>query len=79
MPQAASSTQMGHFETETLALPENRAALAGLIGHWIDWLHDRNGLKYVTLGLDSSVNLAAIRPLRAPPSCAYLRNLRKTS
>ena len=30
--QAASASQMGRFETETLALPENRAALAYLNG-----------------------------------------------
>ena len=30
--QAASTTQMGRFETETLALAENRAALADLNG-----------------------------------------------
>ena len=54
--QAASATQMGRFETETLALPENRAALAGLNGHWIDRFHDRKGLKYITLDMDSSVS-----------------------
>jgi hypothetical protein len=34
--QAASASQMGRFETETLALAENRAALADLNGQWID-------------------------------------------
>jgi hypothetical protein len=47
---------MGWFETETLALPENRAALADLNGTWIDRFHDRNGLKYITLDMDSSVS-----------------------
>ena len=47
---------MGRFKTETLALPENRAALAGLNGHWIDRFHDRKGLKYITLDMDSSVS-----------------------
>ena len=42
--QAASASQMGRFETETLALAENRAALADLNGQWIDRFHDRNGL-----------------------------------
>jgi hypothetical protein len=50
--QAASATQMGRFETETLALPENRAALADLNGTWIDRFHDRNGLKYIVLDMD---------------------------
>lgn len=39
--QAASASQMGRFETETLALPGNRAALADLYGRWIDRFHDR--------------------------------------
>jgi len=47
---------MGRFETETLALPENRAALADLNGQWIDRFHDRNGLKYIVLDMDSSVS-----------------------
>ncbi|MBC8270348.1 MAG: IS1380 family transposase [Rhodospirillaceae bacterium] len=54
--QAASASQMGRFETETLALPENRAALADLNGRWIDRFHDRNGLKYIVLDMDSSVS-----------------------
>ena len=54
--QAASASQMGRFETETLALPENRAALADLNGQWIDRFHDRKGLKYVVLDMDSSVS-----------------------
>jgi hypothetical protein len=40
---------MGRFETETLALAENRAALADLNGPWIDRFHDRNGLKFIVL------------------------------
>jgi len=51
--QAASASQMGRFETETLALPENREALADLNGQWIDRFHDRNGLKYIVLDMDS--------------------------
>ena len=54
--QAASASQMGRFETETLALPENGAALADLNGEWIDRFHDRNGLKYIVLDMDSSVS-----------------------
>ena len=54
--QAASASQMGRFETEALALPENRAALADLNGQWIDRFHDRNGLKYIVLDMDSSVS-----------------------
>ena len=47
---------MGRFETETLALPENRKSLADLNGEWIDRFHDRNGLKYIVLDMDSSVS-----------------------
>jgi hypothetical protein len=54
--QAASASQMGRFETETLALPENREALADLNGQWIDRFHDRNGLKFIVLDMDSSVS-----------------------
>ena len=52
----AISGQMGRFETETLAMPENRAALADLNGQWIDRFHDRNGLKFIVLDMDSSVS-----------------------
>ena len=54
--QAASASQMGRFETETLASPANREALADLNGQWIDRFHDRNGLKYIVLDMDSSVS-----------------------
>lgn len=69
--QAASASQKGRFETETLALIENRAALADLNGQWNDLFHNRNGLKFIVLDMDSSVSpiLAAIGRLRAPPLC----------
>ena len=54
--QAASASQMGRFETEALALAENRDALAELNGIWIDRFHYRNGLKYIVLDMDSSVS-----------------------
>ena len=54
--QAASASQMGRFETEVLVLSDNRAALADLSGQWIDAVHDRKGLKYITLDMDSSVS-----------------------
>jgi hypothetical protein len=47
---------MARFETETLALARNRAALADLDGLWIDCFHDRNGLKYVVVGMNISVS-----------------------
>jgi hypothetical protein len=54
--QAASASQMGRFETETLAVLQNREALADLNGRWIDRFHDRKGLKYIVLDMDSSVS-----------------------
>ena len=54
--QAASASQMGRFETETLAQLGNRAALADLSGKWIDRFHDRTELKYIVLDMDSSVS-----------------------
>jgi len=39
--QAASTSQMGRFETEFLATDANIAALADLSGAWIDGVHDR--------------------------------------
>jgi hypothetical protein len=37
MDRAASASQMGRFETEWLAGPENLAALADLPGQWRSW------------------------------------------
>src|SRR3954467_4176279 len=38
---AASTSQMGRFETEWLATEANLAALADLSGNWIDRIHER--------------------------------------
>ena len=54
--QAASSSQMGRFETEVLATAANREALADMPGQWIDAAHDRQGLNYITLDMDISVS-----------------------
>jgi len=54
--QAASASQMGRFETEVLATPENLAALAEMSGHWIDRHHAARSLKWITLDMDSSVS-----------------------
>ena len=53
--QAASSSQMGRFETEVLAAEENLAALGDLSGRWIDRVHDRCPPKII-LDMDSSVS-----------------------
>src|ERR1700674_2819330 len=54
MDRAASASQMGRFETEWLAGPENLAALADLPGQWIDAVHKRRQPRGVVLDMDSS-------------------------
>ena len=54
--QAASTSQMGRFETEVLATEENLAALADLSGQWIDKVHDRHPPTRIILDKDSSVS-----------------------
>src|SRR6266704_1450250 len=51
---AASASQMGRFETEWLARPENLTALADLLGRWIDKVHTRRPPKIIVLDMDSS-------------------------
>src|ERR1700732_2398424 len=54
MGRAASASQMGRFETEWLAQPQNFAALADLPGQWIDKVHQRRPPKMIVLDMDSS-------------------------
>src|ERR671932_940958 len=54
--QAASSSQMGRFETEVLTLDTNLAALTDLSGRWIDAVQDRRPAKMIVLDMDSSVS-----------------------
>src|ERR1700738_4121383 len=54
MGQAASTSQMGRFETEWLARPENLAALADLSGLWIDAVHKWRPPRVIVLDMDSS-------------------------
>jgi len=53
---AASTSQMGRFETELLASDENLAALTALPGAWVDKVHDRRPPKMIILDMDSSVS-----------------------
>jgi hypothetical protein len=53
--RAASTSQMGRFETELLATDENLAALTELSGAWVDKVHDRRPPKMIILDMDSSV------------------------
>jgi hypothetical protein len=54
--QAASTSQMGRFETEWLANDENFAVLSDLSGHWIDRVYSRHPPKGIVLDMDSSVS-----------------------
>ena len=54
--QAASTSQMGRFETEVMSEAKNLAALADLSGHWIDRVHARRPVKGIVLDMDSSVS-----------------------
>jgi len=54
--QAASSSQMGRFETELLATDANVEALADMNGVWIDKVHDRHPPTEIILDMDSSVS-----------------------
>src|SRR6266704_6927294 len=54
MGRAASTSQMGRFETEWLARPENLAALADLPGDWINTVHRRRPPRSIVLDMDSS-------------------------
>jgi len=53
---AASTSQMGRFETEVLTQPRNLKALAKLSGNWIDRLRKRQPMRELILDLDSSVS-----------------------
>jgi len=54
--QAASTSEVGRFETEILSTKENLTALMNLSGQWIDRVHQRQPLKQLILDLDSSVS-----------------------
>ena len=54
--QAASTSQMGRFETDVLTQPKNLSALMDLSGRWIDAVHRRKPIREIILDLDSSVS-----------------------
>src|SRR5215210_1032151 len=54
--RAASTSQMGRFETGWLTSEANLAALADLSGAWIDRVHARRPQTTIVLDLDSSVS-----------------------
>src|SRR5215208_6065385 len=51
---AASSSEMGRFETDWLATEVNLAALTNLSGTWIDGVHERRPPDGIILDMDSS-------------------------
>src|SRR5215213_4395048 len=53
---AASTSQMGRFETEVLTQEANLSALADLPGRWIDRVHARRPVRGIVLDMDSSVS-----------------------
>ena len=53
---AASTSQMGRFETEVLTQPSNLKALTNLSGKWIDRLRKRQPMRELILDMDSSVS-----------------------
>jgi hypothetical protein len=53
---AASSSQMGRFETEWLATDANLEIHADLSGAWIDRIHDCKPPRGITLDMDSSAS-----------------------
>ena len=54
--RAASTSQMGRFETEVLTQPRNLAELTRLSGIWIEELRDRQPMRELILDMDSSVS-----------------------
>ena len=54
--RAASTSQMGRFETAWLTSEANLAALADLSGAWIDRVHAREPQTTIVLDMDSSVS-----------------------
>jgi len=51
---AASTSEMGRFETEFLPTEENLKALSCLCGAWVDRVQGRRGLSQLVLDMDSS-------------------------
>jgi len=54
--QAASTSQMGRFETAWLISEANLATLTELSAAWIDLVHARRPLTTIVLDMDSSVS-----------------------
>jgi hypothetical protein len=53
---AASTSQMGRFETDVMTQPDNLESLVSLSGRWIDRIAERRPMTAVMLDMDSSVS-----------------------
>jgi hypothetical protein len=53
---AASTSEVGRFETEIISTPSNLTSLMDLSGRWIDKVRQRMPLKELILDMDSSVS-----------------------
>ncbi len=53
---AASTSEVGRFETENLSTKDNLKKLMALSGKWIDKVHQRRPLRELILDMDSSVS-----------------------
>jgi hypothetical protein len=53
---AASTSEVGRFETEIISTPSNLTSLMDLSGRWIDKVHQRMPLKKLIIDMDSSVS-----------------------
>ena len=56
LKQAASTSQMGRFETDVLTQSKNLSALMDLSGTWIDTVRQRKPVREIILDMDSSVS-----------------------
>jgi hypothetical protein len=54
--EAASTSQMGRFETEVLTQPKHLLTLMELSGKWIEQVQQRRSIDRIILDLDSSVS-----------------------
>jgi len=54
--KAASTSQVGRFETEVMTRPENLAALMTMPGQWVDLIRRRRPINKLVLDMDSSVS-----------------------
>ena len=53
---AASTSEMGRFETEVLTRPRNLDALMNLPGRWVDRVQERKPVDSIILDMDSTVS-----------------------